>query len=55
MDDSTDSVEDEDKAVALSRELQDLWQIAGMQASKWLSNSQRSSPQFQRSIERRSL
>lgn len=40
MDDSIDSIEDDAKAVKLSRELQDLWQIAGMQARKWVSNSE---------------
>ena len=41
MDDSIDSVEDEEKGVELYQQLQDLWQIAGMQARKWVSNSKR--------------
>lgn len=39
MDDSIDSVEDETTALQLYQELQQLWQIAGMQARKWVSNS----------------
>ena len=39
MDDSLDSVRDEQTAVQLVQELQDLWAKAGMKARKWLSNS----------------
>jgi len=40
MDDSIDRVEDETTALQLYKELQQLWQVAGMQARKWVSNSQ---------------
>ena len=38
MDDSLDFVIDEQTAVQLVQELQDLWAKAGMKARKWLSN-----------------
>ncbi|PIK47573.1 hypothetical protein BSL78_15560 [Apostichopus japonicus] len=41
MDDSMDSVEDEDVAIQLYRELTELWAKAGMSARKWLSNSKK--------------
>ena len=39
MDDSLDSVRDNDSAIQLVQELQELWAKAGMKARKWLSNS----------------
>ena len=39
MDDSLDSVRDNDSAMQLVQELQELWAKAGMKARKWLSNS----------------
>ena len=39
MDDSMDSVMDETEGVELYKELSELWQKAGMQTHKWLSNS----------------
>ena len=39
MDDSLDSVRDNDSAIQLLQELQELWAKAGMKARKWLSNS----------------
>lgn len=39
MDDSMDSVSNEDEAVELFHQLSKLWQKAGMYARKWLSNS----------------
>ncbi|XP_065188299.1 uncharacterized protein LOC135819075 [Sycon ciliatum] len=39
MDDSMDSVEDEDQAVELYHQLSKLWKLAGMHARKWVSNS----------------
>ena len=39
MDDSIDSVENEDEGVELYRQLNALWGVASMQARKWISNS----------------
>ena len=39
MDDSIDSVEDEEKGVELYHQLSALWRVANMQARKWISNS----------------
>ena len=39
MDDSIDSVENDDEGVELYRQLKALWGIAGIQARKWISNS----------------
>ena len=39
MDDSLDSVRDDDSAIQLVQELQELWAKAVMKARKWLSNS----------------
>ena len=39
MDVSLDSVRDNDSAIQLLQELQELWAKAGMKARKWLSNS----------------
>ncbi|XP_046329965.2 uncharacterized protein LOC124113582 [Haliotis rufescens] len=39
MDDSMDSVEDDNTAIELYRQLVDLWSRAGMRPRKWLSNS----------------
>ena len=39
MDDSMDSVADENQGIKLYEELNQLWSMAGMQAHKWLSNS----------------
>ena len=39
MDDSMDSVQDEEKGVQLYHQLAALWNKAGMHARKWLSNS----------------
>ena len=39
MDDSLDSVRDNQMAIQLFAELQGLWAKAGMKARKWLSNS----------------
>ena len=39
MDDSMDSVIEETEGVELYKELSELWQKAGMQTHKWLSNS----------------
>ena len=39
MDDSLDSVRDNDSAIQLVQELQELWAKAEMKAKKWLSNS----------------
>ncbi|XP_022796861.1 uncharacterized protein LOC111335254 [Stylophora pistillata] len=39
MDDSIDSVENDDEGVELYRQLKELWGVAGMQAKKWISNS----------------
>ena len=39
MDDSMDSVTDEDEGIKLYKELSDLWKRAGMFTHKWLSNS----------------
>ena len=39
MDDSMDSVQDEEKGVKLYHQLAALWNKAGMRARKWLSNS----------------
>ncbi|KAJ8028619.1 hypothetical protein HOLleu_30913 [Holothuria leucospilota] len=39
MDDSMDSVENEEKGVELYNQLSELWARAGMKARKWLSNS----------------
>ena len=39
MDDSMDSVTDETEGVELYKKLLKLWQKAGMQTHKWLSNS----------------
>ena len=39
MDDSLDSVRDNDSAIQLVQELQELWAKAGMKARKWLKNS----------------
>ena len=39
MDDSIDSVENDDEGMELYRQLKALWGIAGMQARKWISNS----------------
>ena len=39
MDDSLDSVPDDDQGVTLYRQLSELWAGAGMLARKWLSNS----------------
>lgn len=39
MDDSMDSVEDVETAIKLRNELVELWNVAGMRARKWLSNS----------------
>ena len=39
MDDSIDSVENDDEGVELYRKLKALWGVAGMQARKWMSNS----------------
>ena len=39
MDDSLDSVRDNQMAIQLFEELQGLWAKAGMKARKWLSNS----------------
>ena len=38
MDDSMDSVIDETEGVELYKQLSELWQKAGMQIHKWLSN-----------------
>ena len=38
MDDSLDSVRDNDSTIQLVQELQELWAKAGMKARKWLSN-----------------
>ena len=39
MDDSIDSVESEEEGIELYRQLDALWNLAGMQARKWISNS----------------
>jgi hypothetical protein len=39
MDDSIDSVELEEEGIELYRQLDALWNLAGMQARKWISNS----------------
>ena len=39
MDDSIDSVEDDEKGVELYHQLRALWRVANMQARKWISNS----------------
>jgi hypothetical protein len=39
MDDSIDSVETDEKGVELYQQLRDLWNLAGMQARKRISNS----------------
>ena len=39
MDDSLDSVRDNQMAIQLFKELQGLWAKAGMKANKWLSNT----------------
>ena len=39
MDDSIDSVEDDEKGVELYHQLSALWRVANMQARKWISNS----------------
>ena len=39
MDDSMVSVRDETEGVELYKEISELWQKAGMQTHKWLSNS----------------
>ena len=39
MDDSIDSVENDDEGVELYRQLKALWGVANMQARKWISNS----------------
>ncbi len=39
MDDSIDSVETDEEGIELYQQLRDLWNLAGMQARKWISNS----------------
>ena len=39
MDDSMDSVADDQQGIELHKQLSQLWKRAGMQARKWLSNS----------------
>lgn len=39
MDDSMDSVENEQQGIELYKQLHKLWSLAGMNAKKWLSNS----------------
>ena len=39
MDDSIDSVENDEEGVELYRQLKALWGAANMQARKWISNS----------------
>ena len=39
MDDSNDSVENDEEGVELNRQLKALWGAANMQAQKWISNS----------------
>ena len=39
MDDSIDSVENDDEGVELYRQLKALWGIAGIQSRRWISNS----------------
>ena len=41
MDDSLDSTKTEEEAIELYRQLNGLWNLAGMQPRKWLSNSSR--------------
>lgn len=40
MDDSMDSVQDYKTGIAVYHQLSELWKRAGMNARKWLSNSQ---------------
>lgn len=39
MDDTIDRKEDEPTVIALNHQPQELWQIVGMQARKWVANS----------------
>ena len=39
MDDSIDSVKNDEEGVELYRQLKELWGIANMHARKWMSNS----------------
>ena len=39
MDDSLDSVEEDEKGIELYHQLKSLWAKAGMHARKWVSNS----------------
>ena len=41
MDDSLDSVDDDDQAIELYEELTSLWGKAGMVAHEWMSNSKK--------------